>query len=278
MNFSKKFVSVIITSKNEAEVIGNLIRSLKKQTYKNLEIILVDNNSTDNTVKIVKKFGIKIYNFGPERSAQRNFGARETKGEFLFFLDADMKLSPAVVGECVQVCTSDRKIGALFVPEISIALNFWEKVKAFERSFYNEEGDEITDAARFFKREAFEKSGGYDEAITGPEDWELTGKIKSSGYKTGRIRSVIYHYERVNSLFSLANKKFYYGLRSHRYLSKQNVPAISPKTIYFLRPVFYKSFDKMIAHPILSAGMFVMLTIELFAGGWGYLIGKVKKL
>lgn len=278
MKNSNKLVSVIITTKNEAEVIGNLIRSLKKQSYKDLEIILVDNNSKDETVKIAKELGINIYNFGPERSAQRNFGAKNTKGGFLFFLDADMKLSPAVIEDCVKVCNSDKEIGALFVPEISVASNFWEKAKAFERSFYNEEGDEITDAARFFKREAFTKSGGYDEEITGPEDWELTGKIKASGYKTGRIRSVIYHYERINSLFSLVKKKFYYGLRSHRYLSKQNVSAVSPQTIYFLRPVFYKNFDKMIVHPVLSAGMFIMLTMELFAGGLGYLIGKAKKL
>lgn len=278
MNNSDKLVSVIITTKNEAEVIDNLIQSLKRQTYKDLEIILIDNNSKDNTVRIAKKLGVKIYNFGPERSAQRNFGANKANGKFLFFLDADMKLSQAVVEECVKMCVSDKKIGALFVPEISVASNFWEKVKAFERSFYNEEGDNITDAARFFRRESFEKSGGYDETITGPEDWELTGRIKTFGYKTGRVRSVIHHYERINSLFSLVKKKFYYGLRSYRYLSKQDVPAISPKTIYFLRPVFYKHFDKIIAHPILSIGMFIMLTMELFAGGSGYLIGKVKKL
>ncbi|OGE33581.1 hypothetical protein A3D83_01260 [Candidatus Daviesbacteria bacterium RIFCSPHIGHO2_02_FULL_41_10] len=278
MNFNDKHVSAIITSKNEAGVISNLIRSLKKQTYKNLKIILIDNHSRDKTIQVAKKLGVKIYNYGPERSAQRNFGAKKTKGEFLFFLDADMKLSPAVVEECVKVCDSDKKIGALFVPEISIASNFWEKAKAFERSFYNEKGDEITDAARFFKRDAFEKSGGYDEAITGPEDWELTGRIKASGYKTERIRSVIYHYERINSLFSLVRKKFYYGLRLHRYLSKQNVPAFSPKTIYFLRPVFYKNFNKIIAHPVLSVGMFIMLVLELFAGGLGYLIGKANKL
>ncbi|MCL4416674.1 MAG: glycosyltransferase [Actinobacteria bacterium] len=278
MNNSDKLVSVIITTKNEAEVIDNLIQSLKRQTYKDLEIILIDNNSKDNTVRIAKKLGVKIYNFGPERSAQRNFGANKANGKFLFFLDADMKLSQAVVEECVKMCVSDKKIGALFVPEISVASNFWEKVKAFERSFYNEEGDNITDAARFFRRESFEKSGGYDETITGPEDWELTGRIKTFGYKTGRVRSVIHHYERINSLFSLVKKKFYYGLRSYRYLSKQDVPAISPKTIYFLRPVFYKHFDKIIAHPILSIGMFIMLTMELFAGGSGYLIGKAKKL
>lgn len=271
-------VSAIITTKNEEEVVGRLIQSIKKQTFKNIEIILVDNNSTDKTLDIAKKMGVKVYTFGTERSAQRNFGAKKAKGNYLIFLDADMKLSTSVIGGCVQVCLDDKKIGAVAIPEKSVASNFWEKVKAFERSFYNEKGDEITDAARFFTQEAFKKAGGYDETITGPEDWDLPETVKRLGYKIGRIRSVIYHYERISSVFNLAQKKFYYALRAHRYLSKQKISTFSPKTIYFLRPVFYKHLDKILAHPILATGMVIMLTIELFGGGLGYLMGRIKEL
>ena len=69
-------VSVIITTKNEADVIEKLIRSIKSQTFKNVEIILVDNNSTDKTQDIVRKMNVKMYTVGPERSTQRNFGAK----------------------------------------------------------------------------------------------------------------------------------------------------------------------------------------------------------
>lgn len=273
-----QLVSVIITTKNEEETIGRLIQSIKRQTFKNIEIILVDNNSEDKTLEIAKKLGIKIYNFGPERSAQRNFGAKMAKGRYLLFLDADMELTPHISKECVEAIEIEEKIGGVVIPEESKASTFWEKVKVFERSFYNVEGDEVTDAARFFKKEFFEKIGGYDESITGPEDWDLIDNIRKGGYKIVRINSVIYHYEKVKSLLDLARKKFYYALKSHRYLSKQNITVISPKTIYFLRPVFYKNFNKILAYPILTIGMFIMLTIELFGGGLGYLIGRVKKL
>lgn len=273
-----KLVSIVIPTKNEESVIARLISSIKQQTYTDKEIILVDNNSTDKTVTIAKEMGISTFTQGPERSAQRNCGAKKAKGDYLLFLDADMKLSPNVVKECVQICQSHKKIGAIVIPEQSVASNFWEQVKAFERSFYNEEGDEITDAARFFRKEAFKISGGYDESITGPEDWDLPETVKKLGYKIGRAKSVIYHYEKISSPFDLAQKKFYYALRAHRYLSKQNIPAFSSKTIYFLRPVFYKKFNKIITHPILSLGMIVILTIELFGGGLGYLIGRIKKL
>src|SRR3989338_2025653 len=269
-------VSVIITTKNEADVIERLITSIKSQSYKNREIILVDNNSTDKTQDIARKMYVKIYTVGPERSTQRNFGAKLAKGKYILILDADMELTPKVILECVQLAESDNKIGEIVIPEHSLSSTFWGKVKAFERSFYNERGDELTDAARFFKKEVFFNAGGYDETITGPEDWDLPETIKKMGYKVGRIKSEIYHYERINSPLDLARKKFYYALRAHRYLSKQNISVISPKTIYFLRPVFYKNFDKILAHPILAMGMCIMLTIELLGGGLGYLIGRIK--
>lgn len=274
----QQLVSVIITTKDEAKVIGRLIASIKEQTYLNYEIILVDNKSEDKTVEVTKKMEAKVYIFGPERSAQRNFGAKKANGDYFLFLDADMELTPGVLKDCVEICHRDEKIGGVVIPEESVAHTFWENVKAFERSFYNESGDEITDAARFFKKEAFQRVGGYDETITGPEDWDLSESIEKSGFNTGRVTSLIYHYERIKSPFEVARKKFYYALKAHRYLNKQKIPAFSPKTIYFLRPVFYKQFDKILTHPLLSVGMFIMLTIELFGGGLGYLTGRIKKL
>ncbi len=272
-------VSVIITSRNEADVISGLLTSINKQTYKNKEIILVDNNSTDRTVKIASKYSkVKIYNIGPERSAQRNFGAKKANGEYFLFLDADMKLSPDVLNSCVTKIKSGKKIGAIAIPEQSIAYSFWEKVKAFERSFYNEKGDPVTDAARFFPEKIFWKADGYDETITGPEDWDLPETVRELGYKIERITDKIYHRERATSLAILFKKKFYYGLHAHKYLEKHKIPIVSPKTVYFLRPLFYKSWKRLVFHPLLAVGMVVMLFTQTLGGGLGYLIGKINRL
>lgn len=273
-----QMVSIIITTKNEEAVIGRLIESVRKQTYKQAEIIVIDNYSTDRTTEVAKKMGTAVYSFGPERSSQRNFGAEHAKGAYLLFIDADMELSQDVIKECVEICRKKSGLGAVVIPEKSVGKTFWEKVKAFERSFYNQEGDNITDAARFFTKKAFLKAGGYDETITGPEDWDLPESIKKLGFSMERINALIYHHEKINSPLDLARKKYYYALKSHRYLSKQNIPAFSPKTIYFLRPVFYKHFDKILTHPVLSLGMILMLSFELAAGGAGYLRGRIGKL
>lgn len=271
----KPLVCIIVTTKNEEANLRRLLKSLINQTYSKIEIIVVDNFSSDNTAKVAKEFNINFYQFGPERSAQRNFGAKQAKGKFLFFLDADMELTSNVVENCVMVI-KEQKVDGVVVPEQSKWNNFWGEVKAFERSFYNEKGDPITDAARFFKRTVFIKVGGYDEEITGPEDWDLPDRVREQGYKISRSTEKIYHHEQNISLISLFQKKFYYGLNAHRYLSKHNISVLSPKTVYFLRPLFYKSWFKLLKHPLLSLAMVCMLSVELMGGGLGYITGRLK--
>lgn len=273
---TNSLVSIIITAKNEEAVIGNLIKSIHNQSYKKNEITLVDNNSTDKTLIVAKRFGVRVYNFGLERSAQRNYGAKKSKGKYLLFLDADMELGKDVISECVEFIEKGLNIGGIIIPEKSKASNFWGKVKAFERSFYNENGDPTTDAARFFKKNVFFKVGGYDEVITGPEDWDLSETIKRSGYKIGRVTSQIYHYERISSPLVLIRKKFYYALSSHRYLKKQKIGIIGSKTIYFLRPIFYKKWRKLALNPLLSLGLIFILSLELAAGMMGYILGRIR--
>ncbi|HUD45077.1 MAG TPA: glycosyltransferase [Patescibacteria group bacterium] len=277
MNSTLPLVSVIVTTKNEEKNIERCLKSVKIQTYKNINLIVVDNNSKDRTTSLAAKYTSQVFIYGPERSAQRNFGAKKAKGNYFLFIDADMELSAKVVGECVSKINVNSKIGGIIIPEVSIGTRFWEKTKAFERSFYNKSGDESTDAARFFPKEVYEAIGGYDENITGPEDWDLPDMIKAKGYKIDRINEKIFHYENIPSLRSLLRKKYYYGIQSHRYLDKHQVSTISSKTLYFLRPVFYREWKEFFKHPLLGLGLIAMLTGELFAGGTGYLIGKVNK-
>lgn len=269
-------ISIIITTKNEEKVLVTLLKSIKLQIYSRIETILVDNFSTDNTLKIVKKYNVTIYQFGPERSAQRNYGAKMAKGEFLFFLDADMELTPKVVDDCVSKINQEQAEGVV-VPEESKWTNFWGEVKAYERSFYSEKGDPVTDAARFFSKKIFHKMGGYDESITGPEDWDLPDRIREAGFKVARSTAVIYHHEQRVSPLTLFKKKFYYGLNAHKYLTKHNISVISPKTVYFLRPLFYKNWTKLLKHPVLAVAMVCMLFVELLGGGLGYIAGRIGR-
>ncbi|MEM2126856.1 MAG: glycosyltransferase family 2 protein, partial [Candidatus Bathyarchaeia archaeon] len=99
---AKPLVSVVIPTFNSEKTIEDCLKSIKNQTYRNIEIIIVDNYSQDKTIKIAKKYDVLIFSKKLGRSAARNFGAKKTMGDFLLFLDSDMVLTPKVIQECVE--------------------------------------------------------------------------------------------------------------------------------------------------------------------------------
>ena len=203
-------VSVVVTTKNEEKNIENCLKSILRQTYPcdKIEIIVVDNNSTDRTKEIARKYADRVYNKGPERSAQRNYGAKQAKGEYYLYLDADMILSPKVIQESVERLEKDNKLVALYIPEIVMGNSFWCKVRRFERSFYN---GTVIDCVRFIRMKDFLAVNGFDESMSGPEDWDLDKKIRNRGeVDIDIIESLIYHNEGEFNWKNYLNKKRYY--------------------------------------------------------------------
>ena len=218
-------VSVVITTKNEERNIANCIDSIKSQNYPRdkIETIIVDNNSSDSTVEIAKRYTDKVYNFGPERSAQRNFGVKKANGKYILYLDVDMVLSENVVSKCVEKCEKEGYI-ALYIPEKIIGEGFWIKARDFERSFYNAT---VIDCVRFVRRGKFLEIGGFDESLTGPEDWDFDRRIKEVG-KVDIVDVPIYHDEGLFNLKRYINKKSYYAKTFDEYINKwgKNDPII----------------------------------------------------
>ena len=144
----EKLVSCIITTKNEESAIKCLLSSIEAQSYKNFEIVLVDNYSTDKTRQIAEAFSTRVFSKGPERSIQRNYGVTVSKGDYVFILDADMTLAKDVLKDGVSKFQNDSEIGALVIPEKSFGKGFWAKCRVFEREFYV--GEPAIEAARCF--------------------------------------------------------------------------------------------------------------------------------
>ena len=149
---NKSLVSIIIPTKNSSTTLGACLKSIKNQTYKNIELIVVDNNSTDETKVIAKKYTDKVFNKGPERSAQRNYGVKQSNGEYTLIIDSDMELSEKVVENCVKKIQSNTHIKAIIIPEESFGVGFWAQCKKLERSFYI--GVDWIEAARFFEKKS----------------------------------------------------------------------------------------------------------------------------
>ncbi|MEM2084187.1 MAG: glycosyltransferase, partial [Nitrososphaerota archaeon] len=107
---SNSLVSIIITTKNEEKYIENCLKSLKNQTYKNIEIILSDSCSIDKTVEIAKKYTNKIIIENTNIAAGRNLGAKIANGEIFVFIDADAILSTNWIKEIVKSFKISNKI------------------------------------------------------------------------------------------------------------------------------------------------------------------------
>lgn len=259
----EKLISCIITTKNEEKSIERVLKSIINQSYKNFEIIVVDHPQTsDKTAKIAKKHTKNVFIKGPERSIQRNYAVSKAEGKYVLILDADMVLTKNVLTECVKKFEKDDGLGALVIPEKSFGKGYWTKCRAFEREFYV--GEPSIEAARCFKKNTFLKFGGYDETITGPEDYDLPLRIRKAGNIIGRIKSYILHNEKRFSPIKSAKKKFYYAAHAKTYLKSHPEMAIKQGNLVF-RPVYLRKWRKFINHPILGMGMFVIKWME-FAG------------
>jgi len=286
---NQPLVSVIIPTKNSQRTIGLCLRSIKNQTYKNIEIIVVDNNSKDKTKEIAKQYTKLVFNKGPERSAQRNYGARKARGEYLLFIDSDMELSKTVVEECIDKFnkqksiskdsrfeTQDLKFGGIVIPEESVGEGFWARCKALERSFYV--GVDWIEAARFFPKKIFEEFNGYDEEQTGTEDYDLPQRIKEKygDGAIGRIKSFIYHNEGKLSLIDTLKKKYYYAKKLDIYKSKSANQDLYKKQSSIIEryKLYFSSPKKLFRNPFLGLGMLFMKACEFVAGGLGFIKNK----
>jgi len=292
-------VSIVITTKNEEKNIEDCLKSIRNQTFNSqfpipnsrfpipnshshplIEIIVVDNNSQDKTKEIAYKYTDKVYNFGPERSAQRNFGVKQASGKYILYLDADMILSENVIKECVEkfrkeemgkgkgeienrgeeIGNGKQELVALYIPEKIIGSGFWIKVRDFERSFYNAT---VIDCVRFVRRDKFLEIGGFDEHLTGPEDWDFDRRIREKG-KVGIINSPIYHNEGEFNLGRYLEKKSYYTRTFNKYIEKwgENDKVTKKQLGFWYRymGVFFedRKWQKLIMHPRLTLGMYML--------------------
>jgi glycosyltransferase involved in cell wall biosynthesis len=252
-------VSLVVTTKNSQRTLAACLESARRQDYDPIEVIVVDNASTDETAAIARRFADMVIDAGPERSAQRNAGLRAARGEYVLFLDSDMVLDENVVRAAVDVARTGAE--AVAVPETSFGAGFWSACKAFERSFY--EHDEVTSAARFFRRALALRVGGYDESLTGPEDWDLSIRVTGSmpiAFASARIS----HDEGTQSLAGLCSKKYYYGRSMPAFVRKHGDEAL--KRLSPFRSSLLRGLGRLLRHPALAGGLLIMKSME-FAGG-----------
>jgi len=273
---NEPLVSIIIPTYNSEKTLAKCLESIKNQSYKNIEIIIVDKFSEDRTIEIARKYDVKIVQSDVEMSEARNIGFRNTSksSKYILFIDSDMELTRDVIKKCVEIAEKDDRIGGIIIPEISVGNNFIAKIRRFERSFY--ENTEI-EAARFFRKELVKKVGGYDKDVIFYEDHTLPQKIERLGFNVRkRINAKILHHEENLSLIKYLKKKYYYGRTALKY--KENYREYANKQISLVyRFSLFSKNRRFYSKPLLALGVVILKLLEYFAAGLGFLVGKWKK-
>lgn len=182
-------VSIITACKNAELTIEDTIRSITKQTYSNIEHIIIDGISEDNTRELVKKYPDTVTKFISEPDTgvydAMNKGIKHSTGDILLFLNADDVLINENVIEIVakefksnkseillgNIIFLDKYTGAIY----AMKQDFVDKIKLISSTIFH--------PATFFRREAFEKYGYYNEEnkITSDYEWYLNYFIKNNG-------------------------------------------------------------------------------------------------
>lgn len=119
----QSLVTVVIPTYNRAEYIAETIQSVLDQTYRNLEIIVVDDGSTDDTRTVVEPFIDRIHYVwqeNAERGAARNHGLRLASGKYIAFLDSDDLWLPNMAEECVRFMEANPRVGLVYTDGIQI--------------------------------------------------------------------------------------------------------------------------------------------------------------
>lgn len=204
-----KNISVIIPVYNEEKTVGACLKSLKNQSLKPKEVVIVDDKSTDNTVKIVEQFieGLLMHqlinaSIHSGAGAARNLGAlRCAQGKssvdvILVFVDGDMRFHPEFLKDLTEPIRNGKSKGTFSKMEfIANWNNIWARFWNYRRGLFEPRAvpDNFPNTSPVFRailKSEFEKVGGFDEKMGYNDDWSLSEKL---GYQATETKAMFYH-------------------------------------------------------------------------------------
>lgn len=265
-------VSIIVLNFNGLNFLKECLPSIRRQTYKNIEIIVIDNDSSDGSREFLQNLGdVRLIanpaNYGYAKA--NNIAARQAHGNFLFFLNNDTKLFPDVIAQLISGY-KDKSILAPAhllpsshnVPRIGNGMDIFgypygkEDPKEKTKIFYSD------GASIFIKKKDFWRIGGFDSALfLFQEDVDLSWRAQIMGYQILACpKAKLYHYSGGVVLGGASKNGQYQSSYLRRYLNEKNI----------IRNLL-KNYEAIILIPIFTTLLFLhaleILILLLLAKG-----------
>ena len=186
---NKNLVSIVIINKDYGHFVGRAIESALKQTYQPIEVIIVDDGSTDNSLEVINGFAldkrVKIVQTNGGASVARNEGIKCVQGSYIAFLDSDDYFLPEKIALQIEVCvkypfpavytgvflhsqiTADHDTSAIFLGEIDFQL-FLKKPLGVGGYLMS---------TLLVSRETLKEVGGFDPRLRHGEDYDFASRL-----------------------------------------------------------------------------------------------------
>jgi len=255
-------ISVIMAARNEEEYIGKSLESLLNQTYPNIEIIVINDGSTDRTEEIVKEYikkykNIRLINIEHEREwgciVPRIIGIENAKEGILFVVDADAYYDKDYVEKCIKYLEEPNVAGAVGRIRVWDPKTWFSKCRDFHyRGRWNDienikkEIKEGKIAPWIFKKSVYYEVGGYNPSLSYGEDRDFAIRLLKAGYEIVFVPETEWYHKWEEIPSKVIKTHFRIGVKNYEFIKKNRVEVV--KKMYFsaLIPLIALCFVKPI--------------------------------
>jgi|SRR6185437_15693449 len=190
-------VSIIIPCYNYGKFLHEAIESALNQTYTDIEIIVVNDGSTDNTSLVAQQYPVKLItqaNLGIPSA--RNIGITASAGNYILPLDADDKIHSTFLENTVPVLESTPSVGIVYTHRQHFG--FLDTIKYAEEFNIERMKEKCSiNYCSLFRKEVWKRAGGYNVKMTGGyEDWDFWLSVVENKWRFKLVDKVLFYYRK----------------------------------------------------------------------------------
>lgn len=277
MATSLPLVSVVIVTLNAGKFLPKLFETIANQSYpaEKIEVIVNDDARTsDNTVEVIHSWSDRLrithLHDNIRLGHGRHVAGFAAKGSLLYFVDADMELTPDILSECVELAHKGAQ--AIIIAEEQKGPGFWSRCKWLERRIFR--GNDLIESARFFVTSDYRRLGGHNPELMFGEDKDCDLAFREADCVMARTEGFVYHNEGRIRFFKQVRRSFFWAQ-----FIKQSATTGSRATkiqsgITWRFAMYAKAWRMELQHPFLTIGMIALRVAELAGAVAGIVFSK----